>query len=87
MLMYLYIGGDIVLPCRQVIAVFDAQSTDTQVTREFLRIYREEGFSVSTTEGGPVKSLVLTENKLYLSSIASATLRRRWSSFPADERE
>ena len=87
MLMYLYIGGNIVLPCRQVIAVFDALATDVPVTREFLQTYREEGFAVSTTAGGPVKSLVLTENKLYLSSVASATLRRRWSSFPADERE
>jgi len=85
--MYLYIGGDTVLPCRQVIAVFDVQSTDTQVTREFLQIYREEGFSVATTEGGAVKSLVLTENRLYLSSIASATLRKRWSYFLANERE
>ncbi|MBT9175826.1 MAG: hypothetical protein DDT20_00126 [Firmicutes bacterium] len=85
--MYLYIGGNVVLPCRRVIAVFDALSTEQQVTREFLRTYREEGFTVSTTEGGPVKSLVLTQEKLYLSSIACATLRRRWGSFLADERE
>ncbi|MBT9133874.1 MAG: hypothetical protein DDT37_00097 [Firmicutes bacterium] len=85
--MYLHIGGDVVLPCRSIIAVFDALSTDQQVTREFLRTYREEGFAVSTAEGGPVKSLVLTQEKLYLSSIASATLRRRWISFLADERE
>ncbi len=85
--MYLYIGGDVVLPCRQVIAVFDALSTDAPVTREFLRTYREEGFAVSTTEGGQIKSLVLTLDKLYLSSIASSTLRRRWTSFLADENE
>jgi len=85
--MYLHIGGDVVLPRKKIVAVFDALSVDAPATREFLQTYREEGFMVSNIEGGSIKSLVLTEGRVYMSPIASATLRRRWNTSLSDDRE
>lgn len=76
--MYLHIGGDVIIPFKEVIGVFDAVSSDATVTREFLKVAREEGFVVSVMDGNPEKSFVVTNEKVYMSPIACSTLRRRW---------
>ena len=43
--MFLHIGGDVVLPMRNIIAIMDIESTTvSKDTKEFLKIAEEEGF-------------------------------------------
>lgn len=76
--MYLHIGGDVIIPFKEVIGVFDMVTSNAQVTRDFLKISREEGFVASVMDGNPIKSFVVTDTKVYMSPIACSTLRRRW---------
>ncbi|MDP3487812.1 MAG: DUF370 domain-containing protein [Bacillota bacterium] len=78
--MYLHIGGDVIVPFRDVIGIFDHVTSDAAATREFLRASREEGFTFSATDITNVKSFVVANDRVYLSPIACATLRKRWVS-------
>lgn len=79
--MFLHIGGDVVIPVRNIIAIFDIESTTiSKDTKEFLTIAEEEGFIESISDDLP-KSFIITENdkksKIYLSPISSVTLQKR----------
>lgn len=79
--MFLHIGGDIVIPVKDVIAIMDIDTTTiSKDTREFLKIAEEEGFIKSISDDLP-KSFVITEmdkkSVIYLSPISSVTLKKR----------
>ncbi len=79
--MFLHIGGDFVIPVKNIIAIFDIESTTvSKDTREFLAIAEEEGFIISISDDLP-KSFIITEtdkkSKIYLSPISSVTLQKR----------
>lgn len=79
--MFLHIGGDFVVPIKNVIAIMDLESTTlSKDTRDFLSIAEEEGFIESISEDIP-KSFIITEidkkSKIYLSPISSITLQKR----------
>lgn len=78
--MYLHIGGDVIVPFGDIVGVFDIVTSDATATREFLQVSREEGFVVSEIDISQVKSFVIANNRVYLSPIACATLKRRWMS-------
>lgn len=85
--MFLHIGGDVVIPMKNVIAILDIDTTTTSKdTKEFLKIAEEEGF-IETISNDLPKSFVITEtdkkSKIYLSPISSLTLQKR-SSFVDD---
>ncbi len=79
--MFLHLGGDVVIPVRDIIAVFDIETTTiSKDTQEFLRIAEEEGF-VETISAEIPKSFVITEkekkSRIILSPISSSTLIKR----------
>ncbi|MDP4091922.1 MAG: DUF370 domain-containing protein [Bacillota bacterium] len=79
--MFLHIGGDVVIPVKNIIAILDIDTTTiSKDTKEFLRIAEEEGFIESISNDLP-KSFVITENekksKIFLSPISSVTLQKR----------
>lgn len=79
--MFLHIGGDFVVPIKNVIAILDLESTTlSKDTRDFLSIAEEEGFIESISDDIP-KSFIITEidkkSKIYLSPISSITLQKR----------
>jgi ribosomal protein S8 len=79
--MFLHIGGDVVLPLRNIIAIMDIESTTvSKDTKEFLKIAEEEGFIESISHDLP-KSFIITEidkkSRIYLSPISSVTLQKR----------
>jgi extracellular matrix regulatory protein B len=79
--MFLHIGGDIVVPMKNVIAILDIETTTlSKDTKEFLKIAEEEGFIQAISEDIP-KSFIITEtekkSKIYLSPISSSTLQKR----------
>ncbi len=79
---YLHIGGDVVLPATDIVAILDLDNASTSPhTRDYLRRVQKERRVVSVTEELP-RSLVVCrekgEERVYLSLLSSATLCRRW---------
>jgi hypothetical protein len=79
--MFLHIGGEVVIPEKNIIAILDIDSTTiSKDTKTFLKIAEEEGFIVSISADLP-KSFIITEtdkkSKIYLSPISSLTLQKR----------
>jgi len=79
--MFLHIGGEVVIPMKNVIAILDIENTTiSKDTKEFLRIAEEEGFIEAISDDLP-KSFIITEcdkkSKIYLSPISSVTLQKR----------
>ena len=79
---YLYLGQNVVVPKKSVVAVFDLDNSSTsRVTRDFLAKAEKAG-QVRDVSGELPKSFVLTEEggvrTLYLSQLNSSTLLKRW---------
>ena len=78
--MYLNIGNDMAVRDRSIIGIFDLDNTSTsRRTREFLEKSEKDG-EVVPCDDLP-KSFVLTAeygmNRVYLTSLSSATLEKR----------
>lgn len=81
--MYLYLGQDVVVASRDVVAIFDIENTSiAKSTKEFLAA-RERAKEVVNVSSELPKSFVLCcrdgETKVYISQISCATLLKRSS--------
>ena len=81
-MVFLHLGNDMVIPSKEIIGLFDLETTTTtKETREFLKISEEEGFVTSVSDEDMPKSFVVTEKKgqsaIYLSPISVTTLKKR----------
>lgn len=79
--MFLHLGENVVVPIKDVIGIFDLQTTMySSDTIQFLRMAEEDGFVERITDEQP-KSFVIAEvdkmSKVYLSPISSSTLTKR----------
>lgn len=79
--MFLHLGENVVVPIKDVIGIFDIQTTMySSDTSQFLRMAEEDGFVERITNDKP-KSFVIAEvdkkSKIYLSPISSSTLTKR----------
>ena len=79
--MFLHLGGDIVIPMKNVIAIIDIDTTTiSKDTKDFLKIAEDEGFIKAISDDLP-KTFIITEtdrkSKIYLSPISSLTLQKR----------
>ena len=79
--MFLHLGENVVVPIKDVIGIFDLQSTKySSDTNQFLRMAEEDGFVERITKENP-KSFVIAEvdkkSKIYISPISSTTLTKR----------
>ena len=79
--MFLHLGENVVVPIKDVIGIFDLQTTMySSDTIQFLRMAEEDGFVERITKDKP-KSFVIAEvnkmSKIYLSPISSSTLTKR----------
>ena len=82
--MYLHVGNDIIIKKSEIIGVFDMENTTVSRTgRNFLKKAQNDGIIINATDDLP-KTYVLTDNngmrKVYISSISSNTLLRRYQS-------
>ncbi|NPV74589.1 MAG: DUF370 domain-containing protein [Pelotomaculum sp.] len=75
--MFLHLGGDVVVPKRDIIAIFDIQTALSPATREFIEIARDEGFVRIISDHNKEKSYVLTAKEIFLSPISCTTLKKR----------
>lgn len=81
--MFLHLGENVVVPIKDIIGIFDLQTTMySSDTIQFLRMAEEDGFVERITDEQP-KSFVIAEvnkmSKIYLSPISSSTLTKRTS--------
>ncbi len=79
--MFLHLGENVVVPIKDVIGIFDMEtSIYGSDTAQFLRLAEEDGFVERITKEKP-KSFVIAEvnkkSKIYLSPISSVTLSKR----------
>lgn len=79
--MFLHLGENVVVPIKDVIGIFDIETTTySSDTSQFLRMAEEDGFVERVTDDNP-KSFVIAEvnkkSKIYLSPISSSTLSKR----------
>lgn len=79
--MFLHLGENIVVPIKDIIGIFDVEtSMYSSDTTQFLRMAEEDGFVQRITKDKP-KSFIIAEvdkkSKVYLSPISSSTLTKR----------
>ena len=79
--MYLYLGKHTVVPCADVVGIFDMETaTPSKITKEFLNRAQAEGAIAAVGENLPATMVVCrseTRTRVYLSQISTATLRKR----------
>lgn len=73
--MYFHLGEDVLVRTQEIIAILDKESfqasTDMQ---EFFDFHEKQLINLAK---GSFKSLVITNNKIYLSPFASGTIKKR----------
>lgn len=79
--MFLHLGENVVVPKKDIIGIFDLETTTySSDTSSFLRMAEEDGFVERISKEKP-KSFVIAEvnkmSKVYLSPISSSTLTKR----------
>ena len=79
--MYLHLGDEVMAKNRQIIGIFDLDTaTVTKTTRDFLAQAQKNGIVVNISENLPKSFVLYEENgefKVFVSPLATATLRRR----------
>lgn len=77
-MMFIHIGGDTVVRTKDVIAILDVNNKKTKSKKEYNFLDRvENGKEVVKINNVDVKSLVITNDKIYYSPISSLTLKKR----------
>ncbi|MGK0469263.1 extracellular matrix regulator RemB [Clostridium sp.] len=79
--MFLHLGENVVVPIKDIIGIFDMETTMySSDTNQFLRMAEEDGF-VERITNNIAKSFVIAEvdkkSKIYFSQISSQTLSKR----------
>ncbi|WP_374703389.1 extracellular matrix regulator RemB [Bacillus sp. V3-13] len=73
-MMYLHVGEDILVRTKDIIAILDKDSIQSPDVGEFLQ---QKGENVINLAKGPFKSVVITDERIYYSPLASGTLKKR----------
>lgn len=76
-MMLLHIGNEVVIPKKDLVAVFDYDVHVAGPTRNFLRAMRSEDRFIKLSEEGKERSIVLTTERVFISSISCHTLKKR----------
>lgn len=82
--MFLHLGENVVVPLKDIIGVFNCETSNESFdTVKFLRMAEEDGFVERITDEVP-KSFIIAEvnkkSKIYLSPISANTLWKRSNS-------
>ncbi|PLT29496.1 extracellular matrix regulator RemB [Peribacillus deserti] len=75
--MYLHIGEDILVKTNDIIVILDRQVLkNSDIFQEFMEKRKDTALNLTK---GEVKSIVVTESKVYLSPFSSSILKKRSS--------
>lgn len=73
--MYIHIGEDINIRAEDIVFILDKESANnSSLVEEFIGRHKEKLINLSKN---PYKSVIITYDKVYLSPIASGTLKKR----------
>ena len=73
--MYIHIGEELNIRAEEIISILDKESANqSPLVNEFLKNQSEKVINLSKN---PYKSVIITYDKIYLSPIASGTLKKR----------
>ncbi|MGM9581895.1 MAG: extracellular matrix regulator RemB [Anaerovibrio sp.] len=72
-----FIGGTTMIASNRLLAIIDWKYFLEGENKAFLDSFRERNRLFDITDGGTPKSLVITADELYISSISSLTLKKR----------
>lgn len=75
--MLLHLGGNISILKEEIIAIFDYETINNDVSKEFLDIARTEKKIIEINSAEKNKSIVILKDKIYISPISSLTLQKR----------
>ncbi|MGB9803829.1 extracellular matrix regulator RemB [Desulfofundulus sp.] len=75
--MFLHLGGDVIIPKKDIIAILNFRARNSAITREFLELARGEKSIHVIAEKGKEKSFVLTREQVFVSPISCSTLKKR----------
>lgn len=80
--MYLHLGQSVVISFQKVVGIFDLDNTtNSLITRNFLRQAEQEGRVVNVSEELPKSFVLCTDDEgghtVYISQLSSATLLKR----------
>lgn len=75
--MFLHLGGDKIVPKKDIVAILDYKKGHSAINREFIQIARDEGFVENISAPDKEKSYVITTEKIYISPISCNTLKKR----------
>ncbi|WP_335871929.1 extracellular matrix regulator RemB [Bacillus sp. 2205SS5-2] len=73
--MYIHVGEDVMLRTNEIIAIIDKASI--QNSEEMHLFLQKRKKQLQQLGKSPYKSLVVTQNHIYLSPLASGTLKKR----------
>lgn len=75
--MYIHLGQSVVVEESRILGVFDIDNTTTsRITRDFLSRSESDGVVVSISDEIP-RSFIVTDDRVYLSLLSSATIGKR----------
>lgn len=73
--MYIHIGEDLTVRLKDIIAIVDRQSSDSSLLIE--DFFKKHEAKVNNLAKKSFKSVVITENQIFLSPYSSSTLKKR----------
>ena len=80
-MMYLHLGGGVVVPDSSIVAVFDLDNTSqSYITRQYLTAAEKKGEVINAAEDIPKSFVVCRDERgmrVYLSQMATQTLLKR----------
>ncbi|MBO5245484.1 MAG: DUF370 domain-containing protein [Selenomonadales bacterium] len=79
--MFLHLGSDVMVPVREVLAIYDHKTMELDENKKMLETMMREKEVVEISK--EAKSYVFTDSKIYLSVISSLTLKKRAQSVKA----
>lgn len=77
--MFLHLGGDVMVPKKDIIAIIDIKTKQLPATKEFLEIAKDEEFTKLISSNEKEKSFIITNKEIYISPISCSTLKKRAS--------
>ncbi|OPY58849.1 MAG: hypothetical protein A4E55_00580 [Pelotomaculum sp. PtaU1.Bin035] len=75
--MFLHLGANVVVPKKDIVAILEINKKISPITKEFLEIARDEGFIRNVSEINKEKTYLVATDKVYISPISCATLKKR----------
>ncbi len=75
--MFLHLGGDKIIPKKEIIAIMDYKKGNSNINKDFIKNAKDENLLINVSDSEKEKSYIITNDKVYVSSISCNTLKKR----------